>query len=99
MVCANADSTIVNDVPTTPTKESIQKTVADLNAINASATAEGKAALEPLIAAFTSIENVNFSASTPPPEYQAFITASQKFKSTCENAGVSFTAKPSSSPS
>lgn len=98
-MCANADTTIVNDIGDTPSKASIQKTVADLNTINAASTAEAKAALEPLIAAFTSIENVDFSAPSPPPEYEAFMTASQTFKSTCEKAGVTFSAKPSSSPS
>ncbi len=98
-ICAEADVAITNAIPSTPTKEGVQKAVTQLNTIKATGDAGAQAALTPLITALQGIENVDFSAPTPPPSYEAFTTAATNFKTACAGVNVQLTAKPSASAS
>ncbi len=101
--CTATDIAVTNAIPGPPTKEGVQKAVTELNTIKAQADPAAQAALTPLIASLQSIENVDFTAATPPPSaveaFEAFGTTADTFKNACENAGVQMTAEPSASAS
>ena len=80
-----------------PSDASLQSAITDVTAINDAASQEGQTALAPVIAALQGLVGTDLNAATPPPEYQAFITAGTAFKDTCTKAGVTFTAVPTAS--
>ena len=98
-ICTEVDVAMTNAIPSTPTKEGIQKAVTEMNKIKGTADSSAQATLQPLIAALQGIENVDFAAPAPPPEYDAFTTAATNFKNACSAVNVQLTAKPSAAAS
>lgn len=96
-VCTQVDEAMTRDIPNDPSAAAIATATASLTAISATASPEAQAALAPLITGMNGLQGIDLNSPTPPPAYQAFITAATAFKASCGTAGVTFTPKASAS--